>query len=240
MTETPALADRKRDMEALDRLLGARHSCRAYRPDAVDPELIERLVCLSDRSPSWCNVQPWSVRVIGGAARRTLGDALLDAFDNGEEKRPDFPFPSEYAGSYGDRRRDSGYALYQALGVAKDVRARRAAEMRRNFDFFGAPRALILSTPKALAPYGLVDCGIFVKAFLLAAEAAGLGAIAQASVALYAPLLHRMLAIPDDESVVCAIAFGYPDPDHPANNFRTSRDVGEIHFIDTIENGTSR
>ena len=35
-------------------------------------------------------------------------------------------------------------------------------------------------------------------------------------------------------------AFGYPDPDHPANNFRTSRDAGEIHFIDTIENGTIR
>lgn len=35
--------------------------------------------------------------------------------------------------------------------------------------------------------------------------------------------LHRWFDIPDDRQVVCGIAFGYEDPSHPANRFRTSR-----------------
>ena len=29
--------------------------------------------------------------------------------------------------------------------------------------------------------------------------------------------------LPEDRDVLCAISFGYPDLDHPANQFRTDR-----------------
>ena len=32
-----------------------------------------------------------------------------------------------------------------------------------------------------------------------------------------------MLDIPQNRQILCAISFGYGDPDHPANSFRTSR-----------------
>lgn len=69
----------------------------------------------------------------------------------------------------------------------------RAAEMRRNFDFFGAPHALLLSVHEELGAYGLLDCGLFVESFLRAVQAAGLGAIAQGSIALFSGTLRTML-----------------------------------------------
>ena len=35
--------------------------------------------------------------------------------------------------------------------------------------------------------------------------------------------MHRFFDLPETRVVLCAIALGYPDPDHPANNFRTTR-----------------
>lgn len=231
MAEAEASA-RPADLDVLARLVEARSSCRAYRDAPVADALIERLLAVAARSASWCNVQPWHATLLSGEARRRMGERLLAAIDGGEAMRPDIAFPTEYAGIYGERRRESGFALYEALGVARDDKARRAAEMRRNFDFFGAPHVLILSAPTALGEYGLLDCGLFVGAFLLAVEAAGLGAISQASVALHSGLLRETLALPRERRIVCAIAFGHPHRDHRANSCRTARapivDVAEI------------
>ena len=229
------------DLDVLQRLAASRASCRAYQPESVPDEVIEALLDVSARSPSWCNVQPWHVTVIGGEARRALGARLLEAHDGGGARRPDVPFPSDYTGVYGERRRDSGFALYGALGIARTDKARRGEEMRRNFDFFGAPHVLLVSAPAALGAYGMLDCGLFVGAFLLAAEAAGLGAIAQASVALHAEVLRETLHLPPDRVILCAIAFGYPQREHRVNGWRTSRaDLSQVAaFIDTLPTPTA-
>ena len=87
---------------------------------------------VAGRSPSWCNVQPWAVTVLSGQARRDAGDRLLAAFDERGSKDPDVPFPTGYTGVHGERRRESGLALCEALGVGRDDRTARAAEMKRN------------------------------------------------------------------------------------------------------------
>jgi nitroreductase len=97
--------------------------------------------------------------------------------------------------------------------------------MMENFRFFGAPHIALVKTEADLGPYGLLDCGAFVTAFTLAAEALGVASIPQAAVAAYAPFLHDRFAIPDSRDIVCAISFGYSSSDtaHPANRFRTDR-----------------
>jgi len=41
--------------------------------------------------------------------------------------------------------------------------------------------------------------------------------------------VREHLALPEDRLVVCAVALGLADPDHPANAFRTTRaDVDEV------------
>ena len=95
--------------------------------------------------------------------------------------------------------------------------------MLRNFEFFGAPHVAILTTDADLGVYGAIDCGLYVDSFLLAAQALGLGACAQAALAAGPPFLRDYFDLPDTRKVVCGISFGYADPDHPTATYRTSR-----------------
>ncbi|UWQ92465.1 nitroreductase [Rhodobacteraceae bacterium M382] len=206
----------------LDSLLSTRHSCRAFRPAPVPRATIEQLLQAAQKVPSWCNAQPWKVTIVSGSQTDQLRSVLVDRAQAGHHK-PDLAFPTRYQNEYQDRRRACGWALYEAVGVPKGDRAASAQQMMENFNFFGAPHVAILSSPVELGSYGAMDCGGYVAAFTLAATAAGLASIPQAAVASHAPVLHDILDIPTDRTILCAISFGYADTDHPANGFRTDR-----------------
>ena len=152
-----------------------------------------------------------------------MAAALHEHAAAGLADAPDIPFPPGYAGVYRDRRRVCGYQLYGALGIERGDRERTAAQTHENFRFFGAPHFALITTDRALGPYGSLDCGGYVSTFLLAAQSLGLGAIPQAAVAAHSAWLRDYLGLSDDRSVVCGISFGYADPAHPANGFRTER-----------------
>jgi len=215
-------------LSELDDLFVQRHSCRAFRTDQVPRKVIEQIVATAQRAPSWCNAQPWHITVTSGAETDRFRTALQAEAAQGAEQS-DIPFPETYAGIYLDRRRTCGWKLYEAVGVQKGDREGSARQAMQNFALFGAPHCALLTSPADLGPYGAVDCGGFVTAFTLAAQAAGLGTIAQAAVARSSPFLHEYFDIPETRLIVCAISFGYSDTDHAANAFRTERaDLGEI------------
>ncbi|WP_037309486.1 nitroreductase [Ruegeria halocynthiae] len=217
----------------LNQLLAARHSCRAFRPDPVPKDQIAQILTSAARVPSWCNAQPWHVAVTSGEETDRFRTAMQNEAATGAPA-PDLPFPMSYSGIYKDRRRACGWALYEAVGVERGDRAGSAHQMMQNFLLFGAPHCAILSSPRELGAYGAMDCGGFVTAFSLAAQALGVATIPQAAVAAYSPFLRRYFDIPDDRAVLCAISFGYADKDHPANSFRTKRaDLSEI--VDWLE-----
>jgi len=210
-------------LAALDALLRSRHSCRAFRPHPVPDETIAQIVEVAGRAPSWCNSQPWQVIVTRPDETDSLRTALMEAASEPEGGRPDMPFPTAYTGAHRDRRRTCGWQLYDAVGVEKGDRAGSAKQAMENFRLFGAPHTAILTSGAELGPYGALDSGGFLLAFCLAAEAAGVATIPQAAVASQAPLLRDRFAIPEDRLILCTITFGYEDPDHPANAFRTER-----------------
>lgn len=210
------------DHSALDRIARARYSCRGYLPDEVPQAVIAQIIETAQRAPSWCNAQPWSLIVTRAEATEAFRAALSAAAAQHPPK-PDLPWPTGYSGPYAERRRTCGWQLYDAMGVQKGDRAASAAQMMRNFELFGAPHVAIVHSPAELGPYGAMDCGGFVTAFCLAAQALGVASIAQAAVASQAPLLRAHFGIEPDRLILCAISFGYADPDHPANGFRTAR-----------------
>ncbi|MGB8623446.1 MAG: nitroreductase, partial [Paracoccaceae bacterium] len=183
---------------------------------------VERIVTAACRAPSWCNVQPWQVIVTGGDATDRLR-AALSKEARSAASRPDMPFPEGYSGVFRDRRRTCGWQLYDAVGVEKGDRAASAAQSMENFRFFGAPHVAVLTSEAELGAYGALDCGGFVMAFLLAAQALGVATIPQAAVAAFAPFLRRYFDIPENRLILCAISFGIEDTEHPANSFRTER-----------------
>jgi len=211
------------DAAQLDRLLAERHSCRSFLPRAVDRSTLDSILRTAQRAASWCNSQAWQVTITSGEATERLRRKLVEAQASGEPGGSDFPFPSAYTGVYLERRRECGFQLYQAVGVERGDKAGYARQTLENFRLFGAPHVAILTSDPGLGVYGAVDVGGYVQVLLLAMQAHGVAAIAQAALANHSALVKRELEIPAERPMVCAVSFGYEDTAHPANSYRTSR-----------------
>jgi nitroreductase len=210
--------------EILDKLLSERHSCRAFSSRQVPRETMEKFLSIAQRTASWCNSQPWHVKITSGAATDRFRAALVSHVTQaGTRPAPDIPFPREYRGVYLDRRRECGFQLYDSVGIKRGDREASGRQSLENFRLFGAPHVAIITTEEPLGTYGAVDCGAYIGNFLLAAQCFGIASIAQAALASHSKFVRGHFGIPDDRLMVCAISFGYEDASHPANAFRTRR-----------------
>jgi nitroreductase len=210
-------------IDVLENLLAQRFSCRAFKPDPVPRAVIERLLNATQKTASWCNSQPWLLVITSGAATRKFRDALYPVAASGAPLNGDFPFPREYRGVYLERRRESGFQLYNTLGIARGDKAAYQKQALENFNFFGAPHVAIITSDEALGVYGAVDCGGYVSNFMLAAQALGLASVPQAALAFHSEVVRKHFGLSDARRVVCGISFGFADRDHKVNSYRTSR-----------------
>ncbi len=216
MTTSPAA------IEVLQHALDTRFSCRGFLPTPVPQAVMERIVAVAQRTASWCNAQPWQVQITSGDATERFRQAMLSPATP-DEPGPDFEWPQQYEGVYQVRRRECGLALYESVGIARGDREAAARQGRENLRLFGAPHVALVTTPQALGVYGAVDCGAYVSQFMLAATSLGVATIAQAALAARPQRVRDFFGLPADRRVVCGISFGYADPAHPANGFRTTR-----------------
>jgi nitroreductase len=221
-------------IDVLENLLAQRFSCRAFKPDPVPRAVIERLLNATQKTASWCNSQPWQLVITSGPATRKFRDALYPVAASGAPLNGDFPFPREYRGVYLERRRESGFQLYNTLGIARGDKAAYQKQALENFNFFGAPHVAIITSDEALGVYGAVDCGGYVNNFMLAAQALGLATVPQAALAFHSEVVRKHFRLGDDRRVVCGISFGFADRDHKVNSYRTSRAsvADAVMFID--------
>jgi len=221
-------------IEVLEDLLASRFSCRAFLPQPVPRAIIERILAAAQKTASWCNSQPWQLVIASGAATRKFRDVMYGAASSGKPNSGDFPFPREYRGVYLERRRESGFQLYNSLGIPRGDKAGYARQALENFNFFGAPHVAIVHTDEALGVYGAIDCGGYVTSFMLAAQALGVATVPQAALAFHSEVVRKHFGLGDDRKVVCGISFGFPDRDHKANSYRTTRAslADAVTFVD--------
>lgn len=217
-------------------LMRRRWSCRAFREEEVPRGLLDQVFQTAQRTASWCNAQPWQVHLMHGETTRGFARRLVahvsaepesgsgsGSGSGSARQTPDLPLPAAYEGPYLERRRSAGYALYASLGIDRsDYPARRAA-MIDNYSFFGAPHVAIITTDRRLGAYGAIDCGAYVANLMNAALDVGIASIAQGAIGVQAGKVRELLGLPEDRLVVCGVAIGYADEDHPVNGFRTSR-----------------
>jgi nitroreductase len=144
MHDAPNLIPREAAIAAVDEAIGSRQAVRAFLPDPVERNAVEELLRLASRSASGSNIQPWRVRVVAGAARARLTQAIFDAVarDGFEPYQRDWNYyPIRWREPFLGRRRKIGWDMYSLLGVAKgDFEGTQQARMR-NYEFFGAPSA---------------------------------------------------------------------------------------------------
>lgn len=210
---------------AFGELMEERWSCRAFRPERVPREVLERVLSLAQRTPSWCNTQPWHVTLTSNpdTTNRFRRELMRHVTAPMTVAEPDIEMPPGYQGVHAERRRACGFQLYDSLGIERHDRVRRREQTLRNFAFFDAPHVAIISVDRSLGSYALLDTGIYVGNLLLAAHSLGLGVIPQAAIARHSTFVREHLGLPDEEAVVLGISLGWPDMDNPVNKFRTDR-----------------
>lgn len=211
----------------LETAINERYSCRRYQPRSVPTETIRRILDVTQRTPSWCNTQPWHVVVVSGEAMEKFRGAMHAHAASGAKANPDFAFPLRYEGVYRDRRKVCGVQLYQSLNIGRDDKAAAAEQSLENFRFFGAPHVALITSEEDLGVYGAVDCGLYVSNFMLAAQSLGVATIAQAALASYPDFIRNYFGLPPTRKFICGISFGYADPGHPINGYRTARSTLE-------------
>ena len=211
---------------AVDDAITTRQSVRAFLPTPVERATVERLLELASRSASGSNIQPWRVRVIAGAIKDRLTEAIFDAVDrDGFEpyQREWNYYPVNWREPFLSRRRKIGWDMYSLLGVAKgDFEGTQRARMR-NYEFFGAPVGMIFTLDEDLEIGSWLDLGIYLGTLMVAARGHGLHTCPQAAFADFHKIIRPLLDIPDKEVIICGMALGHIDPDAPINQLVTAR-----------------
>ena len=106
--------------------------------------------------------------------------------------------------------------------TAEQCLAARDRQMRRNFEFFGAPTAVFVFVHRGLREYSILDSGVLLQTLMLAAQVRGLGTCAQGALAIWAGPVRAEFDVPDDYALICGLSIGYPS-EHPVNDFRPVR-----------------
>ncbi len=211
----------------VEEALLSRRSLRAFKPDPVPREILERILALASRAPSGTNVQPWKVHVLAGAPRDRLAAEMHAEFmKHGEEawtRQYDY-YPTKWREPYLARRRKLGWDLYGLLGIGKGDRDKTRVQHGRNYLFFDAPVGLIFTIDSDMEKGSWLDYGMFLQSVMLAARGFGLDTCPQAAVASAHPIIRRHLALPGSEVVVCGMSLGYARGDAVENALVTERE----------------
>src|SRR5215469_15929550 len=209
----------------LDEVVKERHSTRMFLPKPVPRELLDEAVALAQLAPSNSNIQPWHVVFVSGPPRNRLVAAMLE---EAKLRPPNVPPLPE---SFQHYRRELGMQVYGAMGISKDDKAGRLAAVTRNWEFFRAPLGGIVCMHRDLGPADALSVGMFLQTFLLALTERGVGSSVEVSVAGYPEIIRAHLSIPEELTILCAVAVGYTDPDFPANKLHIARDPVEKNVV---------
>jgi nitroreductase len=213
-------------MTELDEVVRERGSTRLFLRDKPVPrELLDEALSLAMRAPSNSNVQPWRVFIASGPRRDRLVEALLEAAS------VELPVTTGLPEHFIPLRQELGALVYGSMGIARhDVEARRLAQLR-NWEFFRAPVGAVVCMHRDLGLVDSLGVGMFLQTLVLALTERGLGSCVQVSIAAYPEILRAQLDIPDDLTVLCGLAIGYPDPAFPGNSLAVPRNPVESNVV---------
>lgn len=201
-----------------------RHATRGFLDKPVDHVLIEQTLEAARWAPSGVNSQPWNVAVVEGQTKQSLAEEIISARENNQSPDPDYPYyPDEWKEPYKSRRINSGLALYRALKIRREDTEKQKQAWYNNYRFFNAPVGLIFYIDKQLNQGSWLDMGMFLQNIMLAATHLGLDTCPQAALAEYPDIVRNILGIDEQFQIVCGMALGYADGNHPANSFRLER-----------------
>lgn len=227
--------------QTFTQLVQSRRSVRDFAPTPIPQAVLDAVLADANQAPSWSNTQPYRIAVASGVIRDQLAQALTQRFDKGMAAQNggwlakarllltrdglpdgDYTVNFEYPADLQPQRRATGHGLYELLGIGRKDHAARQAQMRRNFEFFGAPTAIFVFVHSGLREFSVLDAGIFTQTLMLSAHAHGLGTCAQGALATWAGPVRAAFAIPSGYKLICGISIGYASA-HAINQYHPGR-----------------
>lgn len=214
--------------QIVDQIITERRSVRAFLPDLVASEDIQRILEVASRAPSGSNTQPWKVYVLTGDSLTQLSEKILHAHQHPSTEEPHTEeynyYPVKWVSPYLERRRKVGWDLYALLGLARENKQGMHAQHGRNYAFFDAPVGLIFTIDRVMEQGSWLDYGMFLQNIMLAAKARGLDTCPQAAFTQYHKIIREQLQFPENEMLVCGMALGYADTSKVENTLVTERE----------------
>ncbi len=198
--------------------VATRRSVRVFQDKPVPLEVLREILDKARMTPSGCNIQPWQAIVLAGEPLKELQDKMRGQpfQDPPEYDQMTVPGMPEYA----PRLHDISANLYSSMGIAREDKAAREKFAATNFDNFGAPAVLYCYFAREMGGPQWSDMGMWLQTIMLLAREAELDTCPQESLAFHARIVKDHLGIDDEKYLFfCGLAFGYRDPDAPANNF---------------------
>jgi nitroreductase len=208
--------------EAVD----SRIACRAFLDKPVDLNIVKDLIVKAQRAASGGNLQSWNVYALTGKPLAEFKAIVKKRIANEDPRhaKSEYPiYPDPMWGAYKERREEHGIQLYGSLGIARDDAEGRLGQYKKNFEFFDAPVALFITIDRRLGPGQWADLGGYIHALAFLARGYGLDTCPQEAWARLYDTVGNFLKIPENEMVFCAVAIGYGDRKHKANDFRSPR-----------------
>jgi nitroreductase len=182
-------------------------------------------------SPSGGNTQPWNVTVLTGDPLAKLFEHTAAAIPEGlAAYSAEYPiYPAELEGRYSDSRFGVGEAMYAALEIPREDKARRMEVFRNNFRAFGAPVLMLVHTPRYMGLPQWSDIGMWLQTVLLLLREEGLDSCAQEAWAVYQKHIREVVDLPQDHIFFCGVAIGWGDREAAVNTFPVPRvPLGQI------------
>ena len=207
-----------------------RGSCRAFRPTPIAKEVLERILKVAGKSPSYTNTQPWEVVVISGKKKEELSRILCELENSDIASNPDLSLPRNWPLELERRAKEHGMKRFQAVGIERENEQQREELRLSNLKFYGAPCALFLFMDSTLSSWSIFDMGLFAQSIILTAHSFGIGSCLQASLASYPGAVREFLGIPRTKQLVLGISLGYPDLEARINSYQSTR-VGLDDFV---------
>jgi len=203
-----------------------RISVRAFRADAVAGGVVREILEAAARAPSGGNLQPWRVHAVTGAPLEALKAKVRE---NPFGETPEYDvYPANLWEPLRTRRFQCGEDLYATIGIPREDKAARLAQLAKNGELFGAPVGLFFSLDRKVGPPQWSDVGMLMQTIMLLAVERGLATCAQEYWARYPQTLAEVLNLPADHMIFSGMALGHADETAPINTLRTRRDPFEV------------
>jgi nitroreductase len=217
--------------------INQRRSIRAFKSDPVPKEVLEEIMELALRAPSYDNTQPWEFAIASGTKLKEIRQAFAEKA-SAEEPNPDIPLVAEFPQPYDTRRRVLGRKIFELKGIRREDKEKRMWWILQGLRLFEAPCVIYICIDRSVYQQGdtvniwpVFDCGSVAENIMLLATRYGLGTVAQIQAVLYPDVLRKVLEIPDSKLIVLGISVGYPDWDDPVNQLRSEREP-----LDSVSN----